>query len=85
MRPVQPGSAPRPVVQIAVGVAVSVIAIALPWACGVGANRLPAVVQCQLDALKVLPQDPMMATPYDLVDIVERVKACKRGESDAGP
>lgn len=52
----------------------------LGFACG---NS--ALVQCKLDALKVLPADPMMATVYDAVDIIERVRACHRVETDGGP
>lgn len=51
-------------------------------ACGAG---LPAVVRCKLDALKVLPDDPMQATVYDAVDVIERLRACHRLEADGGP
>lgn len=42
-----------------------------------------ALVQCRLDAVKVLPEDPGQITPYDLADVVKRLNACKAG-GDAG-
>jgi hypothetical protein len=43
-----------------------------------------ALVQCRLDAVKALPNDPGQVTPYDVVDVVRRLRACKVGP-DAGP
>lgn len=51
-------------------------------ACGGG---LPPIVRCKLEALKVLPEDPMQATAYDAVDLVHRLKACHRITADGGP
>ena len=66
---------------MAVGVLVSFCVLGpLGLACG---NS--ALVQCKLDALKVLPDDPMQATVYDAVDVIERVKACHRQLGDGGP
>ena len=74
-----------PVQQAALGVAISLASLAVAFgACGVGSANLPAVIQCQLDALKVLPKDPAMATPYDAVDIIHRIRACKREFPDGG-
>jgi hypothetical protein len=71
--------------QIAVGAVIGIVAIGLPAACG-GGTQVTALMLCQLDALKILPRDPAMVTPYDAADIVTRVRACHRAEaSDGGP
>ena len=44
----------------------------------------PALLQCKLDAVKFLPDDPMQVTPYDVMDLVGRLHACKQAGSDAG-
>lgn len=44
----------------------------------------PVLIECQLAALRVLPDDPEQVTVYDAIDVVRRVKACKRA-GDAGP
>ena len=41
-------------------------------------------MRCKLDALKVLPDDPMQATVYDAVDVIERLNACHRLDADGG-
>lgn len=51
-------------------------------ACGSG---LPPVVRCKLDAVKILPADPLEATVYDAIDVVQRLNACHRLEADGGP
>lgn len=53
-------------------------------ACGTAVT--PQLVQCKLEALKVLPRDPMMVTPYDAVDVVNRLNACEAppAAADAG-
>lgn len=38
------------------------------------------LVQCKVDALKVLPDDPGQATVRDAIDVVRRVKACHDAE-----
>lgn len=43
----------------------------------------PALVQCRVEAVKFLPEDPGQITPYDLVDLVTRLNACK-AKVDAG-
>lgn len=48
------------------------------------AGGLPPIVRCKLQALDVLPDDPMQATVYDAVDIIERLQACHRAEVDGG-
>lgn len=50
-------------------------------ACGCGS---PALVQCRVEAVKFLPEDPGQITPYDLVDLVHRLNACKARGADAG-
>lgn len=67
--------------------AVAVIGAALiPWACGARQSEAQsALIRCRLDALKVLPEDPLAATVYDAIDVIERLKACKRKPApDAG-
>jgi len=44
----------------------------------------PAILQCRLEAVKVLPDDPRQLTPYDIEDLVSRLHACKN-PGDAGP
>ncbi len=44
-----------------------------------------ALVQCRLDAVKILPDDPGQVTPYDVVDVVKRLHACKAGPDAAAP
>ena len=43
----------------------------------------PQMVQCKLDALRVLPEDPKQATVADAVDLISRIKACHE-PADAG-
>jgi hypothetical protein len=66
--------------------AVAVIGAALiPWACGARqGDAQSALIRCRLDALKVLPEDPLSATVYDAIDVIERLRACKRQAADAG-
>jgi len=40
-------------------------------------------LQCRVDAVRFLPDDPMQVTPYDVVDLVGRLHACK-AQGDAG-
>jgi hypothetical protein len=44
----------------------------------------PALVQCRLEAVKFLPEDPHQVTPYDVIDLVQRLNAC-RATADGGP
>jgi hypothetical protein len=44
----------------------------------------PQLIQCKLDALKVLPDDPKMVTPYDGEDLINRLHACERDAADGG-
>ena len=69
--------------EIAAGVVIGVGVFSLLVACMGGG--LSPLVRCKLDALAVLPDDPMQATAYDAVDVIERLKACHRAESDGGP
>lgn len=63
-------------------VAVVMVMAALEALAGCGAAVTPQLVQCKLDALRVLPSDPKMFTPYDGEDLINRLKAC---ESAAAP
>ena len=51
-------------------------------ACGTTATS--AVIRCQLDALRALPEDPMQVTVFDSVDLVTKLKACREPAADAG-
>lgn len=73
---------PHPLAQVALGAVIALIAFGIPLACAGGA--LSPRLRCHLDALKVLPEDPLMATVYDAVDVIERVQACDRAATDGG-
>jgi hypothetical protein len=70
-----------PLRQIALGMVIGVIALGIPVACAGG--QLSPLVRCKLEALKVLPADPMNATVYDAVDVIQRVRACHQA-ADGG-
>lgn len=77
-----------PLQQAALGVAISLAGLGVALACGTGSQPLFALERCQLEALRVLPSDPKMATVYDVADIVERIRACRLEHGprvDAGP
>lgn len=76
---------PSPIRQIAIGAGISLAAFALfnLLSTGCGASLSSAVIACKLDALKILPDDPRMVTPYDAVDLINRLKAC-HNVTDAG-
>ena len=44
----------------------------------------PALLQCKLDAVKFLPDDPMQLTFGDVADLTQRLHACKAQTPDAG-
>jgi hypothetical protein len=71
-----------PLQQIALGCVVGMIALGVPMAC-TSSGGLSPVVRCQLDALKVLPEDPLQATVHDAVDVIQRVRACHE-QADGG-
>lgn len=73
-----------PLVQVAAGFVIGLVALG-PAACGSAHGRLPPVVECKLAALKVLPTDPMQATVYDAVDVIERVGECDRLSDGGAP
>jgi hypothetical protein len=66
------------------GVVIGVAMASAAWACGIVVRpaRIPLVVSCQIDALKVLPPELGMVTVCDAADIWERVHACRA--PDAG-
>lgn len=41
------------------------------------------VVQCRIEAVQALPEDPGQLTPYDTLDLIARLKACRL--QDGGP
>jgi hypothetical protein len=51
-------------------------------ALGCSDPQLGAQIRCQLDAIKVLPDDPLNATVYDAVDVIARLRACKQVSSE---
>ncbi len=57
------------------------LAILVCAACGTA----PTLVQCKLDALRFLPKDPLMVTPYDAVDLIDRINACQRPADARAP
>jgi hypothetical protein len=61
----------------------SLAALCLVSALGCGSAVTPALVQCKLEALRVLPADPEQATVADARDLVARIKAC-HAAPDAG-
>jgi hypothetical protein len=77
---------PSPAHQIALGAAIALVAFAALtlFLDGCGAAVSPALIQCKLDALRVLPDDIRMVTPYDAEDIWRRVRACEAGAADGG-
>jgi hypothetical protein len=56
----------------------------LGLACSASGCGSPALVQCRVEAVKFLPEDPGQITPYDVLDLVHRLNECKR-QGDAGP
>lgn len=63
------------------------VCIFAPPLCVACSPAASARVQCELDALKILPSDPMQATVYDAVDVINRVRACRApdvGHHDGG-
>lgn len=75
---------PGPVAQIAIGAAISLVVFG---ALSVFLNGCvnSSTVECKLSALNALPADPLMVTPHDAVDLINRVHACDRGAvADAG-
>lgn len=80
-------SGTKPLIQIAIGLVIGLVGFGVPLAfsaCGGGAQRLPAIIACQLAALKVLPEDRGMITVNDGIDLWERIEACKRVEHKDG-
>jgi hypothetical protein len=69
--------------EIAAGLVIGLVVFGLLVACMGGG--LSPVVRCKLEALEVLPEDPMQATAYDAVDVIERLQACHREQADGGP
>ena len=45
----------------------------------------PQLVQCKLDALRVLPEDPKQATVADAIDLIGRIKACHETPDGGSP
>ncbi len=50
---------------------------------GLAGCGAPQLVECRVAAVSFLPSDPMQVTPYDVQDLVGRLRACK-ASGDAG-
>jgi hypothetical protein len=68
--------ATRHVARIALG-------FALLGSAACGSGLTPALVECKLNALRVLPEDPNQATVADARDVIGRLKAC-HAQADGG-
>lgn len=69
--------------QILIGFAACVITLGpLALACSGG---LSPHARCKLEALRVLPKERRMVTPYDALDLYDRVAACDHAGADGGP
>lgn len=75
---------PHPVVQIAIGLVVGLVGFGVPYACSGATVQLTPLMRCRLASLEVLPDDPNMATVYDIADIVGRLRACSMLLADGG-
>lgn len=64
---------------LAVGAFVGVCLVRGLSGCGT-----PAELQCRLESVRMLPDDPMQVTFGDTVDLVSRLHACKVPAGDAG-
>lgn len=58
-----------------------VVMLASLGSAGCGAST---VIQCELSALRALPQDPKQATVADAIDVIQRVHACHQVQTDGG-
>lgn len=67
--------------EIAAGLVIGLVVFGFLAACMAGG--LSPLARCKLEALDVLPDDPMQATALDAVDVIERLKACHR-QADGG-
>jgi hypothetical protein len=63
---------------LVVGAAVGALAVGCSSTPLPPVQEIPALIRCQLSSLSVLPGDPRMATVYDAVDVIERLRACER-------
>jgi hypothetical protein len=65
--------------------ALALVALGLLVLEGTGCGSATAV-QCRVEAVRFLPDDPMQVTVFDTVDLVERLKACdgRPATADAG-
>jgi hypothetical protein len=76
---------PRPILpEVALGTALGLVFFAAGSIAFSGCGASSALVQCKLDALDVLPEDPRHATVYDAVDVIQRVRACHDAPADGG-
>ena len=84
MRQVSNDAVVPPLVQIAIGLVVGFIVLGIPMSSCGAAQQLTPVIRCKLEALRVLPKERRMLSPYDLEDIYDRVNACYRMGADGG-
>lgn len=75
---------PSPLRQIGIGAALSLLAFGALLLSLNGCGSA-TTAQCKLNALKILPDDPKMVTPYDAEDLINRLKACEAGPDGGAP
>lgn len=68
--------------KVSIGVLIGIGAMWFAVACGVGG--MSPLSRCKLDAIRVLPADPLQATVYDAIDVIERIRACHRAIKNDG-
>jgi hypothetical protein len=51
---------------------------------GLAGCGTPAELQCRVAAVRMLPDDPVQVTFGDVVDLTQRLHACKVPAGDAG-
>lgn len=73
---------PCPTYTVAESLFAGLVAFGLLWGLALACGT-PSVVQCRVAAVEFLPADPGQLTPYDVVDLVGRLRACEP-QGDAG-
>lgn len=71
---------PGPATQILISTCLSLLAFGAlcVFLNGCGSSLTPQLVECKLNALRVLPRDVKMVTPYDVEDLYVRLESCHR-------
>lgn len=58
------------------------LAIALVCAVSIGCSS--SIIQCKIDAVEQLPDDPFAVNGHDVSNLIARLQNCKAGAADAG-